>query len=152
MSEVTRRGVLRAGVWGVPVVAVAVAAPAAAASDQPRVVMWWSPVAITIGRAEARLNFINDSLVDVNRLTVMISGLTAGLNLSWSGNDWQLVAYDPAAGTVVFAKVDPLPPSEAATLFLTFSSEQLPPGTYSLPTTVISGATAFPDELVVRAV
>ncbi|QJU54310.1 hypothetical protein SCB71_14285 [Herbiconiux sp. KACC 21604] len=32
MSEVTRRGVLRAGVWGAPVVAVAVAAPAAAAS------------------------------------------------------------------------------------------------------------------------
>ncbi|MDO9396924.1 MAG: hypothetical protein Q7T71_10295 [Herbiconiux sp.] len=58
-SGVTRRSVLAVGAWSVPVLAVAVAAPVAAASGEAESpTLFWTPSSITVSQSQATLRVV----------------------------------------------------------------------------------------------
>ncbi len=140
------------GAWSAPVVALAVAAPAAAASDQARVTVFWSPDAITIGSAVATLTLVNTSLVEASGLTLAISGTRSGLYVGSSGDEWRDVPRLSTENRVVFTRPNPLQSGQTSNLRFDFIADLLPPGEYPLTTSVLAGASGNTAVLRVTAV
>lgn len=123
-SDVSRRTLLKAGAWSVPVVALAVAAPAKAASGEEAIVDAYTfsqsgvetfydgakgGNVVTAFNGSATFSVTWDSPVSVNSATLMISVPAAGIDLqkspTFSGTGWTYAGQSSSGGTVVYTFV-----------------------------------------------